>query len=151
MMTDANDTSLKITMLKKQACFSLLTDKETDALASLLAERHFAAGETIVKEGDPVDSVYLILSGKAEVRRIRIENNAPRTESLATLGPADAIGLNETGFYSISGVRTATVVALTDVVTFSLGVAAFHGFALAYPHVNEVMRKNAEQFLKVKS
>jgi len=56
--------------------------------------------------------------------------------------------LNETGFYSLTGKRTATVVALTDLETLYLSVAAFHGFALAHSHVNEIMHEQAEEFLK---
>lgn len=107
-----------------------------------------AAGELIVKEGEPVDSVFLIVSGDADVRHVTLTDNGTRTniESIATLKPGDAIGLAETGFYSISGRRTATVVANTDMVLFQLSVAAFRGFALAYPRVSAVMRKQAENF-----
>ena len=59
-----------------------------------------------------------------------------------------AIGLNETGFYSISGRRTATVIAMTDMHLFRLSVTAFRGLALAYPHINQVMRENAEAIKK---
>lgn len=142
-MTDAIDVNLKMQFLRKQVCFSELTHQETEMLASLLSEKLFKAGETIVSEGDLVDSVYLIISGTADVRHIVIKNNIPQSNSLAKLHAGDAIGLNETGFYSLSGLRTASVVAETDMVLLRLSVAAFHGFALNYPHVNEIMRKNA--------
>lgn len=151
MMPNADTFNLKISLLRKQLVFSQLTDKEIEGLASLLTEKYYSPDEIIVSEGEPVDSVYLIVSGTADVRHIRIENQATHFESVATLGPGEAIGLNETGFYSISGVRTATVVALTDMSLLRLSVAAFHGFALAHSHVNEVMRKNAERILGIKS
>jgi CRP-like cAMP-binding protein len=111
-----------------------------------LTKKHFAPEETIVTEGDPVDSVYLIISGTADVRHVTIKDHALHIQSLATLGPGAAIGLNETGFYSLSGIRTATVVALTDMLTFRLSVPAFHGFALAHHNVSKVMRANATSF-----
>lgn len=144
-MEDSKQTiALKRQFVRQQACFSKLTPDELDDLATLWTEKHFKAGETIVTEGEPVDSVYLIIRGKADVRHVSIKDHAPVITSLATLGEGEAIGLNETGFYSLSGIRTATVVALTDMDTFRLSVAAFHGFALANHHVVEVMRVNAE-------
>lgn len=137
------DLSLPIQLVKKQNVFSLLTDSETEELASLFAERNVAAGEIIVKEGDPVDSIYLIASGTADVRRVTIKDNAPVINSVAIMSSGDAVGLNETGFYSISGLRTATVVAVTDMVLYRLSVAAFNGFALSHTHVSDVMHRRA--------
>ena len=136
------DENIKKSLIKKQACFSKLTEEETQVLSGLLIERQYAAGETIVVEGDPVDSVYFIVKGAADVRHVYVENNETVFKSLAQLSDNQSIGLSETGFYSLSGVRTATVVALTDMITLRLSVAAFNGFALAYHHVNEVMRGN---------
>lgn len=150
-MADPIDASTKKDFVRKQACFTKLTPKEIEVLATLLVEKHIKAGDTIVTEGDPVDSVYLIVKGKADVRHVTLKDGAHHIESVATLGENDSIGLNESGFYSLSGIRTATVTALTDMTVLYLSVAAFHGFALSYPHVNEVMRVNAENFLGMKS
>lgn len=144
-MDDAINLDLKKSFIKKQGCFLQLSDKETDELANLLIEKHFAEGETIVIEGDLVDNVFLIVQGQADVRIATIKDHVQNIKSVAILKAGEAIGLNESGFYSLSGKRTATVVAMTDIVTLKLSVAKFHGFALAYPHVNEIMRKNAEK------
>lgn len=133
-------------LVKKQGPFSKLNDDELTQLTELFKEQDFKAGETIVSEGDPVDSVYLIIEGRADVKQLKLKDNMTYLESIATLTPGQSIGLNETGFYSISGRRTATVIALTDLYTLVLNIAAFHGFALAYPHVNEIMRMNAHSF-----
>jgi len=137
-------------LLLKQACFAQFKPDEIDVLASLLIEKHFSPEEVIVNEGDPVDSVYLIVKGTTDVRHIKIEDSETVTESVATLKAGDAIGLNETGFYSLSGIRTATVVAASDVIALQLSVAQFHGFSLAYSHVSEVMREQARNFLNPK-
>jgi len=146
-MTESLDLNGKISMLGKQACFMGLSDKEMEVLASLLVEKHIPAGTVIVTEGDPVDSVYLIVKGEADVRLAEIRDNQIHYTSVATLRDPEAIGLNETGFYSISGIRTATVVAVTDMVLLRLSVAAFHGFSLAYSHVSQVMRTYAEKII----
>ena len=131
----------KLDLIKNQACFSPLNDEEREMLADLFKEKYFKTGDTIVTEGDIVDSVYLIDSGRADVRHVYLKDGVLKFDSLAQLGPRQAIGLSETGFYSITGVRTATVVALTDMVTLKLSVAAFNGFALAYPRVKQIIRK----------
>lgn len=146
-MSENIDLFNKKALVKSQACFSLLTDAELDTLTSLFAENQVPAGTTIVKEGDPVDSVYLIVQGTADVTHAIIKNNRIQYEYLATLHENNAIGLNETGFYSISGVRTATVIATSDMLLLRLSVAAFHGFALANAHVSEVMRTYADNEL----
>ncbi len=145
-MDDAIDSTLKKNYVKKQACFTKLSDKEVDELANLLVEKRVAPGETIVTEGDLVDNVFLIVSGEADVRVATIKDHALTFNSVATLKQGASIGLNETGFYSLSGKRTATVVAKTEMILLQLSVAKFHGFALANPHVNEVMRRSGEQF-----
>ncbi|HSW93483.1 MAG TPA: cyclic nucleotide-binding domain-containing protein [Gammaproteobacteria bacterium] len=141
------ETETKRSFITKQGVFSQLTGEEIDTLASLLSEKRFAPGDTIVTEGDPVDSVYFIVSGTADVRHLSIQDGTMHVESVATLEAGAAIGLNETGFYSLSGVRTATVCAITPLVTLRLSVAAFHGFALSNSHVSAVMRKNASKIL----
>src|SRR5262245_26053079 len=107
-MDESVDLSLQIKLVKKQPVFSQLTDKETAELASLFIEKKVAAGDVIVKEGDPVDSIYLIATGTADVKHIYVKDGKLVSSSVAILSSNDAIGLNETGFYSISGKRTAT-------------------------------------------
>jgi CRP-like cAMP-binding protein len=149
-MENTVDSDLKQQFVKKQACFAQLNPDETEKLAELFTEVHIKTGDTIVTEGDPVDSVYLIVTGKADVRHVTIENHAPKIQSLATLSDGAAIGLNETGFYSLSGIRTATVVAISDMVLLRLSMPSFHGFSLAYPHVNEIMHRNSENIVQDK-
>lgn len=144
------DLSLKKAFIKKQACFSQFTEIETEALASILTEVHKTKGDVIVKQGDPVDSIYIIVSGTADVRVEPLHDTTHHSESVATLNPGDAIGLNESGFYSISGLRTATVIALSDIVLLHLKLTEFHGFSLAYHHVNELMRMSAAEILGLK-
>lgn len=151
-MTDIIPLHTRQSVIKKQPCFSPLKDQEIEMLATLLIPKEFKAGETIVNEGDSVDSFYLLVQGEAEVRQIIYNDKTPEVKAVAVLSADrhDAIGLNETGFYSLSGLRTATVVAKTDVVALYLTLALFHGFALYYSHVNEVMRKQSRNYVNMK-
>lgn len=147
-MADSLPFETKKALIQKQTVFSKLTENEIHALTELFIEKNFKPNETIVTEGEPVDSIFLIVNGEADVRHVLIKDNKPDITSLAQLKAGDAIGLNETGFYSLSGVRTATVVSLSEMLTLYLSLPRFHGFALAYPHVNEVMHLNSARLFE---
>jgi CRP-like cAMP-binding protein len=136
------DIETKRSLVKAQPLFKSLYDSEILDLAELFTEKTLHAGENVVAKGDPVDSIYLIVSGKADVLDSVVdENNQIKWNVVATLGPSDAIGLSDVGLYSLSGKRTATVTAVTDMVLLRLAITLFHGIALANSHIGDVMRK----------
>jgi CRP-like cAMP-binding protein len=139
MENESVNLDVPIQLIKKQPVFSQLTEDEIKELAGLFTEEKAKPGDVVVKEGDHVDSIYLIASGTVDVRHITIENDKQVITSVAILSFGDSIGLNETGFYSLSGLRTATVVALTDMLMYRLSVASFNGFALSHTHVSDIM------------
>jgi CRP-like cAMP-binding protein len=141
MMLAMIETAEKKEILKKQAVFTKLNNDEMEILSTLFKEQEIRSGTTVVTEGEPVDSVYIILEGKADVRHVTMKDGKINIESLTTISAPGAIGLSETGFYSLTGLRTATVVALTDMLVLRLSMPAFNGFALAYPHVKEMMKQ----------
>lgn len=147
-MEKSIDLSTIVQLIKKQPVFSQLTDDEAEELASLFTYQSAKANDVVVKEGDPVDSVYLIERGTADVKVTSYKENQPIVNSVAILSSGDAIGLNETGFYSISGKRTASVVALTEMQLYRLSVAAFNGFSLSHTHVSEIMHRNVANIVK---
>src|SRR3990167_5171945 len=142
-MADTISVESKIEYIKKQKCFTKLSDSEIEVLATLLQIKTFVPGDAIVKEGDRVDSIYIIVSGTADVLREHLENHIKTMLKLTTLKPGDAVGLGDEGFFSLTGLRTATVIATENVLTLKLSVTIFRGFALAYPHASEVMREQA--------
>src|SRR5688572_8809384 len=91
--------------LKKQPFFETFSNNELSDLATLSQFKSFVNGEIIVEEGVIVDCIYLITSGESEVR--------VGDKPVATLKEGESIGLSRTGFYSQSGLRTATVIAIT--------------------------------------
>lgn len=134
-------------IIREQACFKGLTDEEVYNLAKLLKEQRNVKEDDIVKEGDIIDSVYFIVEGDAEVCHITYMNGVREKKSVATLKAGNTIGLNDRGFYSLTGRRTATVIALTSMLLLKLTLAVFHGFTLVNPHVNKVMREHAARML----
>ena len=86
-----------------------IPDEELDAVAGAASEREFAAGETVMAEGDFGHSVLLIEDGTVEVS---IDGTRVRE-----LGPGEMLG--EVAVLA-SGRRTASVVALTPLRVISL-------------------------------
>lgn len=121
--------------LTNHPCFAQLSPEEIKQLASLLTEQSITKGQDIVIENDLVDSIYFIVKGKAEVRL----GDLP----VATLGPGESIGLSETGFYSETGKRTATVTALTRMMLLQLDVETLDKLASGNSQLDQAMRQQA--------
>lgn len=64
----ALSTVEKVLFLKSVDIFEHAAIEELGRIAALTREARFGAGEAIYREGDPVDAIYIILSGRAEVR-----------------------------------------------------------------------------------
>ena len=83
-------------------------DDELDAVASAASEREFAAGETLMSEGDFGHCLFLVEDGTAEVY---VEGTG-----VGAVGPGEVIG--EVAVLA-SGRRTASVVATAPVRAIS--------------------------------
>jgi len=94
--------------------FKALTPRQLTDVAERMTKRHFADGETIIREGEPGEEFFLISEGEVDVIRADHE--------VARLGPGDFFG--EVAL--ISGEpRNATVVAIGELDTYVLGKTDF--------------------------
>ena len=75
--------------LKRVALFSGLTDSQIERLAAGSVRRSFPKARTIVAEGEPSQSLYVLLSGRAKVQRSDTEG---KEVILAMLGPGECFG-----------------------------------------------------------
>jgi CRP-like cAMP-binding protein len=57
----------KVIFLKSVDIFKHATIEELGGVAALTEEAHFEAGETIYREGEPIDAIFLVLKGRAVV------------------------------------------------------------------------------------
>jgi len=125
--------------------FALLNNEDIKELALLMKEISIPGGEEIVKEGKVIDKLYLIAKGSAEVlREITVLDKANEV-FLGNLTVGDAIGLSESDFFSKNGIRTATVVATSDMVLLSIDIDSFNKFmqksGRLYTGLNESIKK----------
>jgi CRP-like cAMP-binding protein len=100
--------------LRPVPLFADLTGEELTQVALLFKERHFAAGETVVKEGADGAAFFLIESGEASV--------SVRGTERASLGPGDYFG--EIALID-EDVRSATITATTDLACYGLTLWEF--------------------------
>ncbi len=96
------------------------------AVAARCGSAKFAAGATIMRQGDAANFAYLILDGEADVF---VEIPAGRIP-MATLGRHSTIG--ELGAFTDMP-RTATVVARTDLVTLRIERDMLMSLAVDFP------------------
>jgi len=121
--------------------FSALTAEELNTFSSLFRQKSYVIGEKIVNMGDVIDAIYFIAEGKTEVQN---------PEPIATLGRGESIGLSDTGFFSLTGLRTASVVALSDVLVLQLDLEHFRDFLRTHPHISQHVLESASVLLRVR-
>jgi CRP-like cAMP-binding protein len=86
----------------------------------------FTSGETIFQQGDPSDSAYVLLDGKADVRL----GSGGSSFSVATLSKSAIVG--EMGVLT-GAARSATVVAATDVIALRIRQDVFFDMIREFP------------------
>ena len=99
--------------------FPDLVGPELDSLGEQAERVSFAAGDTIVAEGDPADRFYVIASGEVTISRRGPDGDELK---LATLGRGQFFG--EVGLLADTH-RTATVRAVGDVELVGLSWQRF--------------------------
>ena len=116
MPAEQNLTTIeKVIFLKSVDIFEHATVEQLGRIAGLMEEANFEAGETIYKEGDPGDALYVIMSG-----RVLIEKNG---STLRELKEREAFGTLEVlDFHS----RAATVAAIDQVRALKLDGREFY-------------------------
>jgi CRP-like cAMP-binding protein len=112
---------------------------DADAAESLAKELEYVEarkGEVVFNEGDPGDSLYIVLSGKIKLGRRAADG---RQNLLALTGPSDMIG--ELSLFD-PGPRTATATAVTDTRLARLKKSSLRPWLNNRPEI-------AEQLLRV--
>jgi CRP/FNR family transcriptional regulator, cyclic AMP receptor protein len=105
--------------LQRVSLLSGLTEHQLEALAAGSVRRSFPKGRTIVAEGEPSQSLHILLAGRAKVQRSDTEgkevilavlgpgecfgemsliDDAPRSASVITLEPCEFMSINKESF-----------------------------------------------------
>ena len=127
------EIQLRIKTLKQVELFSQMTEKELTALAERLRFSPFAKGEIISRQGATAHWLYIIIRGEAEVY-LEMPGGGKRT--LRDLGKGSFFG--EMGLMT-GAVRSASVVAKTDVECYRLDKEMFEEILRERPSIAEEM------------
>jgi CRP/FNR family cyclic AMP-dependent transcriptional regulator len=99
-------TAVSTTVLRMVPMFAAVPADQLDALVSVVTRRSVHRGSVVVTEGDPVDSLYIVLAGRLKV--MMGEANGKEV-ILGFLGPGEFFG--EMGLID-DGPRSASVTAI---------------------------------------
>ena len=100
------------------------------ALAQAAEEQELRRGDVLVRQGEPADALYFVLSGRFSVHIRGV------TEPIAEIGQGEPVG--EMGFFA--GLpRAATVVALRDSHVLAITREQFLEFSTACPRIMDTV------------
>jgi CRP-like cAMP-binding protein len=111
-----------------------LPPQERRELVAGLRRRSYHRDEVIVHQGDPADTLHLIAAGHVSVRATL---RGGEFVVLAILGPGEVFG--EIALVGSPHARGATVIALEQCETLSLGRDEFHRLRTSYPGVDRFL------------
>src|SRR5262249_23199858 len=120
--------------------FGGLPDASLDLLISMLVEHRFDVGATVVAEGEPGRSMYIVHSGELVVNKLGRSGRAIR---MTGLGPGDFFG--EMTLIEVQN-RSATVVADSPTVLYELTARSLYTYYKAdiYAYVMVLQNINRE-------
>jgi CRP/FNR family transcriptional regulator, cyclic AMP receptor protein len=102
----AASTTVSTTVLKSVPMFAAFGEDQLRTLVPMVTRRSIARGSVIIREGDRVDFLYIVMSGRLKV----MMGEADGKETILTIiGPGEIFG--EMGIID-DGPRSATVVAI---------------------------------------
>ena len=121
--------------------FGGLSDASLDLLVSMLVERRFEVGATVVAEGEPGRSMFIVHSGKLEVSR---RADAEHVIHMADLEPGDFFG--EMTLIEMQN-RSATVVVESPTVLYELTARQLYSFYKSDVHAYVIVMQNINREL----
>jgi CRP/FNR family transcriptional regulator, cyclic AMP receptor protein len=121
--------------------FGGLLDASLDRLIPMLVERRFDAGATVVAEGEPGRSMYIVQSGELVVNKL---GDSGRVICMARLGPGDFFG--EMTLIEMQN-RSATVVSESPTVLYELTAGNLYTYYKADIYAYAMVMQNINREL----
>lgn len=121
--------------------FGGLPDASLDELIAMLVERRFDAGATVVTEGEPGRSMFIVLTGQLVVSKLTVSGPVIR---MSGLDPGDFFG--EMTLIEMQN-RSATVVAESPTVLYELTAQKLYSCYKADIHAYVIVMQNINREL----
>lgn len=136
-------------LLRATPTFQNLSVNELSQLASMMQEMSFDAGQTVITEGELIDSVYIIANGTLEVTKQVTYDGKSGSSFIAVLNTGDSIGFKEGGLFTETGRRTATITAITSCILLKIDIIDFDKFLKDHPQSLQSMKKMTDIVLRM--
>jgi hypothetical protein len=120
----------RLLFLRKVPLFADLAPSDLKQIAAIASERFFPDDDVVVRQGDPGDELYVIVSGELRVLAKRADG---RDEEIARRKVGDYVG--EMALLARAP-RVATLVAAGDVRALALGQKEFEGLLRERPETS---------------
>lgn len=111
--------------------------KEIAVMESFVEEVRYAPGETIIREGDTADSLYLLAAGRVSIC-LTLKNGA-RRQRLSTISPGLAFG--ELALLD-GGSRSADVIADKPTLCYLLPIVKLQALEKCHPDIHRKLILN---------
>ena len=101
---------------RKIFLFQDLEDREIEQVIDRTSPREFPAGSEIIREGEPGDSMYIMISGEVEITKqltLVLDEDTPKERVMIRLKAEDGVYFGEMSLLE-NDTRSATVTASTD-------------------------------------
>jgi len=118
--------------------FSELSREELTGLADATGVASYAAGEAVVEEGSPGESLFIVSKGILTVRTTGPEGNQVTVGKLTAGDFFGEISL------LLGRPRTATVVAETDAICLEVGKGAWRDLQRVHPRLRAVLEESLQ-------
>jgi len=107
-------------IIKDTVIFNRLSDKDIEIIWNILREVRFKEGETIIKENQEGDTMYIIAEGEVEISKILSLGNQDKMDKILTrLTPESHEVMGEMALIAREK-RSASVTAITDCVLYEI-------------------------------
>jgi CRP-like cAMP-binding protein len=123
--------------------FKDLPEPELRRLVTIARRRRFARGEVVFHDGDPADSLHLVVRGYFAAR---LETRRGDAVTMSVHGPGDSFG--ELALLETEQTRSTTVAALAAGETYAVRRDDFSRLRREYPEVNDVLTRLLAQRLR---
>ena len=117
-------------VVRSAPLFSALNDEQAESLRGSMTPVKVNKGQTLFKEGDPGDRLFVVLEGKL---KLGTASGDGRENLLSILGPGEMFG--ELSVFD-PGPRTSTATAVTDTRLLALAHDQVIGWVTDHPQVS---------------
>ena len=129
-------------VLRRTPLFATLDQDSSASLRASMSEIELARGEVLFHEGDPGDSLYVVLRGKVKLGRTSGDG---RENLVAVLGPGEMFG--ELSLFD-PGPRSAGATALVDSTLLGLGQDELTPWLATRPDVARALLRSIARRLR---